>query len=218
MSTTEERYEVITEAHGEGGFGCIAKKRDKFLDRLVAVKQLKVLGEEARERFRREAKALAKMGHPHIPAIYDVKFSDDRMEIYFAFVEGRPLREIIKAGAIPSLDRARRWFTQVAAALEHAHSRGSVHRDVKPDNIIVSDDDSNALLVDFGIALPADDVTKLTGSGYVIGTPAYMSPEQSNGDKLDGRIRSVFIGYHALRDRVWSPASRGRLSAAGGCQ
>ena len=176
--STEERYEVIQEAHGEGGFGCVSKSRDKILDRLVAVKQLKVLDEEAKERFRREAKALAKMSHPHIPAIYDVKFSDDRMEIYFAFVEGRPLRDIIKEGAIPSMDRARRWFTQVAAALEHAHGRGIVHRDVKPENIIVSDDDANALLVDFGIALTADDVRKLTGSGYVIGTPAYMSPKQ----------------------------------------
>ena len=171
MSTTEDRYEIIEEAHGEGGFGRIAKCRDKDLERLVAIKRLKVLDDEARERFRREAKALAKMSHPHIPAIYDVKFSDDRMEIYFAFVEGRPLRDIIKEGAIPSMDQARRWFTQVAAALEHAHSLGIVHRDIKPDNIIVSGDDINAIVVDFGIAMTMDDVKKLTGTGYVIGTP-----------------------------------------------
>lgn len=191
---TEERYEVIEEVHGEGGFGRIAKHRDKILDRLVAVKQLKVLDEESRERFRREAKALAKMSHPHIPAIYDVRFSDHQMEIYFAFVEGRPLRDIIKESAIPHMDLARRWFTQVAAALEHAHGMGIVHRDIKPDNIIVTPDDANALLVDFGIALTEDDVKKLTGSGYVIGTPAYMSPEQSNDEKLDGRSDLYSLG------------------------
>ena len=162
---TEERYEIIEEAHGEGGFGRVAKRRDKLLDRLVAVKQLKVLDEESMERFRREARALAKMSHPHIPAIYDVRFSDDRMEIYFAFIDGRPLREIINEGVIPSMDQTRRWFTQVAAALEHAHGLGVVHRDVKPDNIIISVDNENALLVDFGIALTVDDVKKLTGTG-----------------------------------------------------
>jgi serine/threonine protein kinase len=187
---TEERYEVIAEAHGEGGFGLVSKRRDKILDRLVAVKQLKVLDDEARERFRREAKALAKMSHPHIPAIYDVRFTDDRMEIYFAFVEGRTLRDIIKQGAIPSMDKARRWFTQVGAA----HKMGIVHRDIKPDNIIISADDTNALIVDFGIALTADDVKKLTGTGYVIGTQAYMSPEQSNGEILDGRSDLYSLG------------------------
>jgi len=210
--STEERYEVIEKEHGEGGFGRVSKNRDKILDRLVAVKQLKVLDEEARERFRREAKALAKMSHPHIPAIYDVRFSDDRMEIYFAFVEGRPLRDIIEQGAIPSMDRARRWFTQVAAALEHAHGKGIVHRDVKPDNIIVSADDANALLVDFGIALTADDVKKLTGTHYIIGTPAYMSPEQSNGEKLDGRSDLYSLGITLYETLC------GHLPHAGGYQ
>jgi serine/threonine protein kinase len=196
--STEERYETIQDAHGEGGFGRVSKRRDKILDRLVAVKQLKMLeDDDARERFRREAKALAKMSHPHIPAIYDVRFADDRMEIYFEFIEGRALRDIIKQGAIPAMDRATHWFTQVAAALEHAHGRGIVHRDVKPDNIIISADDANALLVDFGIAMTPDDVKnlkKLTKSGYVIGTPAYMSPEQSNGEELDGKSDLYSLG------------------------
>src|SRR5262249_47984129 len=137
---------------GRGGFGKVSKKRDRFLDRLVAVKQLRLLDdEEARERFRREAKTLAKMGHPNVPAIYDVKFADDRMEIYFEFIEGRALRELVNQGTIPSMDNTRHWFTQVAAALDHAHSKGIVHRDIKPDNIIISPDDRNAVLVDFGI-------------------------------------------------------------------
>jgi len=177
-----ERYEIIDEAHGEGGFGKVSKRRDKELDRLVAVKQLRLLDDSAaRERFRREAKALAKMGHPNIPAIYDVQFGDEEMYICFEFIEGRPLRELVKSNTIPPMDRARRWFTQVAAALEHAHGEGIIHRDVKPDNIIISSDDENATLVDFGIALTADDVKKLTKSGYAIGTPGYMSPEQTAG-------------------------------------
>ncbi|HXJ93077.1 MAG TPA: serine/threonine-protein kinase [Terriglobia bacterium] len=210
---TDERYEIIEEAHGEGGFGRVSKLKDHLLDRLVAVKQLKLLDEEeAKERFRREAKALARMSHPHIPAIYDVRFSDDRMEIHFAFVEGRALRDIINQGAIPSMDQAKRWFTQVAAALEHAHAKGIVHRDVKPDNIIVSADDVNALLVDFGIALTADDVKRLTGTEYVMGTAAYMSPEQSKGEKLDGRS-----DLYSLAITLYETLS-GHLPHAGGYQ
>src|SRR5438093_13655311 len=107
--STEERYELVLDAHGEGGYGRVSKRRDKILDRFVAVKQLKLLkDDDARERFRREAKALAKMSHPHIPAIYDVRFTDELMEIYFEFAEGRPLRDIIKQGTIPPLERTRR--------------------------------------------------------------------------------------------------------------
>lgn len=219
MSTvTPQRYEIIQEAHGEGGFGRVSKQRDLLLDRLVAVKQLRLLEDaEARARFQREAKALAKMGHPNIPAIYDVKFGDDRMEIYFQFIEGRPLREMIKDGATPPMDRARRWFTQVAAALHHAHGRNIIHRDVKPDNIIITPDDANAILVDFGIALTADDVRKLTKSGFVIGTPAYMSPEQAADQPLDGRSDLYSLGitlYETLAGHLPHPGGYRGLADA----
>lgn len=213
---TEERYEIIAETHGEGGFGRIAKYRDKHLDRLVAVKKLKVLDEDAQERFRREAKALAKMSHPYVPAIYDVRFSDSRMEIYFEFVEGKPLRDLISQGVIPSMDQTRRWFTQVGAALEHAHGLGIIHRDIKPENIIISDDSENARLVDFGIALTADDVKRLTETGYVIGTAGYMSPEQSRGEKLDGRSDLYSLGitlYESLSGHLPHPGGYQPLAA-----
>jgi serine/threonine protein kinase len=115
------------------------------------------------------------------------------------------------------MERARRWFTQVAAALEHAHSKGIVHRDVKPDNIIISPDDTNAILVDFGIALTADDVKKLTKDGYAIGTPGYMSPEQNNGEDLDARSDLYSLGitlYEALSGHLPHAGGYQRLSDA----
>lgn len=208
-----DRYELIDANHAEGGFGRISKRRDKILDRLVAVKQLRLLDNtEARERFLREAKTLARLNHPNIPAIYDIQQDQAQMYIYFAFVEGKSLRSHVNAETVPSLDRARRWFTQVASALDHAHANGIVHRDIKPDNIIISESEENATLVDFGIALTSDDVKSLTKEGYVIGTPAYMSPEQANGEELDRRSDIFSLGitlYETLS---------GHLPVAGGYQ
>jgi serine/threonine protein kinase len=207
------RYEIIDANHGEGGFGKISKQRDKVLDRIVAVKQLRLLNDaEARERFLREAKTLARLNHPNVPAIYDIKYDDAEMFIYFAFVEGRALREHVQAETVPSLDLTRRWFTQVAAALDHAHSKGIVHRDVKPDNIIIAHGEDNATIVDFGIALTADDVKKLTKVGYAIGTPAYMSPEQANGEDLDKRSDIYSLGITLYETLA------GHLPNAGGYQ
>ena len=148
------------------------------------------------------------MSYPNVPAIYDVHFNNDNMYIFFEFVDGQALRELIKGEATPPLEKIRRWFTQVAAALDHAHSKGIVHRDVKPDNIIISTDHENATLVDFGIALTADDAKSLTPEGYVIGTPAYMSPEQANDEELDGRSDLYSLGitlYETLSGHLPHP-------------
>ena len=193
--TSSERYEMIDEVHGEGGFGKIQKRCDKILDRFVAVKLLKLSDDvEARERFKREATTLAKMSHPNIPAIYDVDFLEEEMWIYFEYIEGKNLKDVISEKTLPSIEQARRWFTHIGSALSHAHQLGIVHRDVKPANIVISPDYRTASLVDFGIALTQDDIDRLTGAGYVIGSPAYMSPEQSEGEVLDGRSDCYSLG------------------------
>src|ERR1051325_1256044 len=144
-----------------------------------------VQNEDMRERLMREAKTLAKMSHPNIPAIYDVNFDSDRMLIYFEFIEGENLREIINSGVVPSIQQVVPWFTQVALALDHASKLRMIHRDIKPENIIVLHNRTAAYLVDFGIALVPDEIRRLSPAGYVIGTPAYMSPEQRDGEDLE---------------------------------
>ncbi len=185
----ETRYTVETKAVGEGGFGKILRGRDSILERDVAVKTFNKVWETAsepdKERFRREARTLAQMSSPNIPAIYDVISSDTEFKIIFQYIDGRNLRQIISAGTLPSTSDIRVWFDQIASALEHAHSKGIIHRDVKPENMIISADGSNCYLVDFGLALTESDKKRLTKDGYVVGTPGYMSPEQEDGKTLD---------------------------------
>ena len=147
--------------------------KDNALDRDVAVKVLSSLLTEFsgpdQERFKREARILAKLSHPNIPAIYDVDFNEGRFLIIFQFIEGQNLREVISnAGAVP-IAQARVWFHQLASALEYAHKLGIIHRDVKPENIIITPNKESAYLVDFGIAISAEDGKKLTKSGFVVG-------------------------------------------------
>lgn len=215
---TEERYEVVKDSHGRGGFGKVSKHRDKFLDRFVAVKELHLSDDvEAQERFERESKTLAKMSHPNIPAIYDVKFSNEAMLIYFEFLDGNSLQELISHSSFPTMEEARRWFLQVASALDHSHALGIVHRDLKPANIIISEDRHTASLVDFGIALTAGDVQRITKSGYAIGTAGYMSPEQMAGEEVDGRSDLYSLGialYATLSGQLPQPGDYRPLAEA----
>jgi len=171
------RFKTVDRNFDEGGFGKIIVVEDEILERKVAIKKLQYLDQGNKERFVKEAKILASLSYPNIPAIYDVEFSDNEMFIEFQFIEGTNLREIISQRAYPSIDEARKWFSQISLALEYAHSKKIIHRDIKPENIIISLDRNIAFLVDFGIALNIDDTKSIKQRGYVIGTPGYIAPE-----------------------------------------
>ncbi len=179
------RYELIDAGHGEGGFGTVAKYRDLFLERCVAIKTMSVGDEDSKQRFTQEARTLARLSHPNVPALYDVVFKDDAMAIIFEFVEGVDLDSLIEEEELPSIESCRRWFEQILSALEYAHARGIIHRDVKPGNIVVTQDRRSAYLVDFGLALVPHDAFHEADLGYAIGTEGYMSPEQEDGLELD---------------------------------
>ncbi|MFI5108960.1 MAG: serine/threonine-protein kinase [Terriglobales bacterium] len=210
---TVQRFVYQEELLGSGGFGKVRMGRDTLLERDIAIKTLDPLAVEFSEpeieRFKREARVLASLSHPNIPAIYDVDFSPGKFSIVFQYIEGQNLRKIIDQGPA-RIDTARVWFHQIASALEHAHKVGIVHRDIKPENIIITPDLESACLVDFGIALSAEEVRKLTKSGYAMGTPGYMSPEQLAGEVVDARSDIYSLGvtfYETLAGKRMPPGN-----------
>lgn len=220
-SSMATRFTFEEEPHGAGGFAKVMRGRDNVLERDVAVKILNPLATEFpeadQERFRREARILARLSHPNIPAVFDVDFSPGKFLILVQYIEGLTLRQLITKEGPCQIADARVWFHQIASAVEHAHGLEIVHRDVKPDNIMIRPDRESAYLVDFGIALSAEEARKLTRSGYVIGTPGYMSPEQQAGEPLDGRTDIYSLGvtlYEALAGQPISVGQYQELSAA----
>jgi serine/threonine protein kinase len=198
------RFEFDTTPHGSGGFAEIRKGRDIILERDVAVKVFRTPNDkfsvEEQERFKREARTLAKLSHPNIPSIYDVSF-DEELLIISEFINGINLAEYLEEHGPCSITQAKLWFRQIASALNHAHMNGVIHRDIKPENIIIQPDLENAYLIDFGIALRVEEGERLTADGYVIGTPGYMSQEQESGEELDNRTDIFSLGvtlYEAL--------------------
>jgi serine/threonine protein kinase len=214
-----ERFSFQHGLHGSGGFAKVIRGKDNVLDRDIAVKVLDPLAtdfpETDRERFRREARFLAKMAHPNIPAIYDVDFSPGKFLIFFQFIEGPTLRSVINQTGPVQITTVRNWFHQIASALEYAHHLGIIHRDIKPENIIITPDQETAYLVDFGIAVSVEDAKKLTRSGYVIGTHGYMSPEQQAGEIVDAAsdVYSLAVTLyetlagHPIRAALYEPLS-----------
>jgi serine/threonine-protein kinase len=197
-------YELGPEM-GRGGMGVVYRARDRRLKRQVAVKVLPpelAYRAEIRTRFLREAETAAQLTHPHIVPIYAVDEADGLVFFVMACIDGENLgKRLHDRGPMP-VDDVRRVLAEVADALAYAHARGVVHRDIKPDNILLDHDGDRAMVTDFGIAravIEGSDA-RLTATGMAIGTPAYMSPEQSAGDReVDGRSDLYSLGVVAYQ-------------------
>jgi tRNA A-37 threonylcarbamoyl transferase component Bud32 len=175
---------VVLGRLGSGAFGTVYKARDPQLERDVALKVPNpgMLDTPRRvERFLREAKAAARLRHPHIVPVFDAGQDGDRYYIASAFVDGKPLSEVVGERGL-KLRRAAEVVRLLAEAVGYAHEQGVVHRDIKPHNVMLDAADRPHLM-DFGLAVRADEAEKLTNDGAVLGTPAYMAPEQAAGQK-----------------------------------
>src|ERR1700687_4543829 len=198
IGRTFQHYEIV-ETLGRGGMGVVYKARDTHLDRFVAIKVLpleKVADPERKRRFVQEAKAASALNHPNIVHIYDIAETDGIQFIAMEYVPCKTLDQMIGRKGL-GLNEALKCAVQIADALARAHSAGIVHRDLKPGNIMVNEHGLVKVL-DFGLAKLTeapppgeDDATRTmrptTEEGKIVGTVAYMSPEQAEGKKVDAR-------------------------------
>jgi serine/threonine-protein kinase len=185
-----DRYRVLGRL-GAGGMAVVVLAEDERLGRKVAVKRLHAESpEEAGRRFEREAKLGASLNHPNIVAVYDIVSDEDGVLIVMEYVDGRTLRLEMDSGPMAPA-RAIEVLCGMAAALDHAHEHGVVHRDVKPANVLIAARDGVVKLTDLGIATAAER-TNITGSGVVLGTAAYMAPE-----RLDGQAGGPAVDVYA---------------------
>lgn len=203
IGRTIDRYRIIRRL-GEGAMGCVYQAHHiRLTNRQCAIKIL--FGEmasnrEVSARFRREAEAASSMNHENVVPVIDFGETPEGLTyLVMEYVEGRTLQSAIKAEAPFSVERAARITRQIAGGLAHAHSRGYVHRDLKPGNIVLAGQrgDERPRIVDFGIAGIFDqklDATKLTKTNRIVGTPLYMAPEQATGSAADPRSDAYALG------------------------
>ena len=184
----------------------VYKAYQPAMERFVAIKVLPrhmSASEEFTARFRREARMVAQLQHPHILPVFDYGESEGYPYIVMPFILSGTLADLLRNQRV-SLPEARRIASQIGDALSYAHARGMIHRDIKPSNILI-DESGNCLLTDFGLARMAEAEDKITSSGQVMGTPAYMSPEQGTGSATDSRSDIYSLGiifYEMLTGRV----------------
>jgi serine/threonine protein kinase len=197
-------YAVESEI-GRGGMGVVYRARDTKLRRLVAIKVLPpdlAFRDDVRTRFLREAETAAQLNHSNIVPIYSVDDRDGVVWFVMALVDGESLGARLARERRPPLAEVRRILHDVADALAYAHSRGIVHRDIKPDNILLDRVTARPMVTDFGIARAIEGDSRLTVTGSAVGTPAYMSPEQATGERdIDGRsdmYSLAIVGYQML--------------------
>ncbi len=187
-----ERREKI----GSGGMATVHLALQKALDRLVVLKIMHphlAENESLVTRFMREARAAAALKHPNIVQVIDCGQKGAKFYIAMEFVEGRDLSQILEAHGTPPLEVAILLLRDICRGLEHAHERGFVHRDIKPSNFMLPSE-GVVKIMDFGLARQVEDVATVTAAGSVLGTPAYMSPEQAKGEAVDARTDIFSLG------------------------
>ncbi len=207
------RYRLIAPL-GDGGMATIWRAVDEQLDREVAVKLLRPqFGSDPgfAARFKLEARSAGGLSHPNIVSVYDYGTDgvDGEQYIVMELVEGRDLSGVLRERGTLSTDDAVRIAIAVASALEAAHRKGIVHRDVKPGNILITDD-GDVKVTDFGIARAVAEAS-MTVTGTTLGSVHYFSPEQARGDEVTGRLGRLLAGHRAVRDAHRAAAVRGRL-------
>jgi serine/threonine-protein kinase len=211
-----DRYDIEREL-GRGGMGAVYLARDRRLNRPIA---LKVLPEDLagtaglRDRFLRETRTAASFSHPNIVPVYSIEEGDGLLAYAMAYVEGESLADRVKRAGPLTIRETVKLLQDTGYALAYAHGRGVVHRDIKPDNIMLERASGRAMLMDFGIsrgitAAPAGATQALTRIGEVVGTPEYMSPEQATGDNVDGRSDLYSLGLTAYFALTGRPAITG---------
>src|SRR3954470_414165 len=185
---------------GRGGMGVVYRARDERLQRRVAIKVLPpelAFQQDIRQRFTREAQTAARLSHPHIVPIHSVGEGQNLVYFVMGYVDGESLAaRIRRRGPLP-VEEVRRIMKETADALGAAHALSVIHRDIKPDNILLEGTRGRVMVTDFGIAkaLSASSGATLTGVGVAIGTPAFMSPEQAAGERnIDGRSDLYSLG------------------------